>query len=100
MFRQENNMNLEDKREVEKIANQVLTNNFGKRIGDTPTDALQLVPRKYVNLNGTLALRPASVLAVTGQQYYATDINVPLFFDGATPTGHWRNGVGSILASN
>lgn len=93
-------MNQQDKREIEKIVHQALLNDYSKRIGDTPTDNLQLVPRKYVNLNGTLALRPASVLAVTGQQYYATDINVPLFFDGATPTGHWRNGVGSIIASN
>lgn len=71
-------------------------NNYFKKIGDTPTDNLQLVPRKYVNLNGTLANRPASILAQIGQQYYATDINVPLFYDGAK----WRNGVGSILASN
>ena len=71
-------------------------NNFQKKIGDTPTDNLQLVPRKYVNLNGTVANRPASVLAQIGQQYYATDINVPLFYDGKV----WRNGVGSVLASN
>jgi hypothetical protein len=71
-------------------------NNYGKKIGDTPTDNLQLVPRKYVNLNGTLANRPASILAQIGQQYYATDINVPIFYDGS----EWRNGIGSILASN
>jgi len=71
-------------------------NNYGKKIGDTPTDNLQLVPRKYVNLNGTLANRPASILAQIGQQYYATDINVPIFYDGSK----WRNGIGSILASN
>lgn len=69
---------------------------YDKKIGDTPTDNLQLVPRKYVNLNGTLSNRPASVLAVIGQQYYATDINVPLFYDGTK----WRNGVGSVIASN
>lgn len=92
-------MNDQDKQEVVKISKQILSKDFGKRIGDTPTDNLQLVPRKYVNLNGTLALRPASVLAVTGQKYYATDINIPLFYDGGTP-GHWRNGIGSIIASN
>lgn len=89
-------MNTEDKREVEKIAKQILNKSFSKRIGDTPTDSLQLVNRKYVTLNGTLALRPASVLAVVGQSYYATDINVPLSYDGT----RWRNGVGSIIASN
>lgn len=66
------------------------------KYGDTPTDTLQLTPKKYVNLNGTLAARPASVLAVKGQQYYATDINIPLFFDGSA----WRNGVGSVIANN
>ena len=71
-------------------------NNYQKKIGDTPTDNLQLVNRRYVNLNGILANRPASVLAQTGQQYYATDINIPLFYDGAK----WRNGIGSIIASN
>lgn len=89
-------MNEQDKQEVIKIAKQILNKSFSKRIGDTPTDSLQLVNRKYVNLNGTLALRPASVLAILGQQYYATDINIPLFYDGT----RWRNGTGSIIASN
>ena len=71
-------------------------NSYQKKIGDTPTDNLQLVPRKYVNLNGTVANRPASILAQIGQQYYATDINIPLFYDGSK----WRNGIGSIIASN
>lgn len=73
-----------------------LQGTYQKKVGDSPTDNLQLVPRKYVNLNGTLANRPASVLAQIGQQYYATDINIPLFYDGS----RWRNGVGSVVASN
>lgn len=89
-------MNDQDKKETEKIVKDTFKKFSNRRIGDTPTDNLQLVPRKYVNLNGTLALRPASVLAIVGQKYYATDINVPLFYDGTK----WRNGVGSIIASN
>ncbi len=89
-------MDEQDKKDIKKMIKDSSKKNFDKRIGDTPTDNLQLVPRKYVNLNGTLASRPASVLATTGQQYYATDINVPIFYDGT----NWRNGVGSILASN
>lgn len=89
-------MKEQDRKEVEKIVKDTFKRFSNRRVGDTPTDNLQLVPRKYVNLNGTLAKRPASVLAITGQQYYATDINVPLFFDGSK----WRNGVGSIIASN
>lgn len=69
---------------------------YQKQVGDTPTDTLQLVNRKYVNLNGTLANRPASILAVIGQKYYATDVNIPLVYDGSK----WRNGVGSVIASN
>lgn len=83
--------------ETKKLIKQELKSSFAqKRVGDTPTDALQLVNRKYVNLNGTLANRPASVLAILGQQYYATDINIPLFYDGTK----WRNGIGSVIASN
>ena len=76
--------------------NDMPQKNYNKKIGDTPTDNLQLVPRKYVNLNGNLVNRPASVIAQIGQQYYATDINIPLFYDGT----NWRNGIGSIIASN
>ena len=87
---------MEDKK-LENTIKKILTTSFrDKRIGTTPTDNLQLTPRSYVNMNGPIASRPASVLAVKGQQYYATDINIPLFYDGSK----WRNGVGSIIASN
>lgn len=86
-----------DEKEVKKLIKQESKSSFAqKRVGDTPTDALQLVNRKYVTLNGTLATRPASVLAIVGQSFYATDINVPLVYDGTK----WRNGVGSVIASN
>lgn len=86
-----------DEKEVKKLIQQELKTPFvQKRVGDTPTDALQLVNRKYVTLNGTVANRPASLMAIIGQQYYATDINIPLFYDGTK----WRNGIGSIIASN
>lgn len=44
-------MNLDDQKEVERIAKQVLNKSFSKRIGDTPTDALQLVNKAYVDNN-------------------------------------------------
>lgn len=69
-----------------------------RKLTDTPTDNLQVVNRKYTNLNGTLANRPASVKAVMGQHYYATDVNIPLTYDSTNTV--WRNGVGSIIASN
>lgn len=68
-----------------------------RQLGDTPSDALQLVPMKYVNANGTLALRPASVAASSGQQYFATDLNKPIFFDG---NNKWRDATSSVIASN
>lgn len=67
-----------------------------KKVGDTPTDALTLVPRRYVTNNGTLASRPIASVAVIGQPYFATDTNTPLTFNG---TG-WVNGVGSVVASS
>lgn len=67
-----------------------------KKLGDTPTDNLQLTPRKYINLNGNIAARPASILAMVGQQYYATDLNKPIFYDGTK----WRDATSSVIASN
>lgn len=40
------------KKEVEDIAKKVLRRDFSKRIGDTPTDDLQLVNKKYVDSSG------------------------------------------------
>jgi len=64
------------------------------KVTDTPTDALQVVPRKYVDLNGTVANRPNSSVANVGQFYYSTDTNIPMWFSGT----NWRNGVGSVVA--
>lgn len=65
-----------------------------RKLTDTPTDAYQVVPRKYVTANGVVASRPVSSVATTGQSYFATDTGIPMRFDGTD----WRNGVGSIVA--
>lgn len=65
-----------------------------RKLTDTPTDSLQVVNRKFVTLNGTVATRPTSSVAVIGQTYFATDTNIPMTYSA---TG-WRNGVGSIVA--
>ena len=81
----------------ERIKKQLQSNLFSSRkLTDTPTDDLMLVNRRYTNLNGTIATRPASVAAIVGQSYYATDIAMPVVYDGT----NWRNGVGSIVAIN
>lgn len=64
------------------------------KITDTPTDALEVTNRKYVNLSGTAASRPTSSVATVGQKYFATDTNQQMTFN----TTGWYNGVGSIVA--
>ncbi len=81
----------------QEIAEQLKTGLFtARKLTDNPTDDIQVVNRRYVTMNGTIALRPASVIAVKGQTYYATDLNIPLTYDGT----NWRNGTGSIIATN
>ena len=52
------------------------------KVTDTPTDALNVVNRKYVNLNGVTANRPIS--SILGQFYYDTTINKPVWWSGST----------------
>ena len=68
-----------------------------RKLTDTPTDDLQVVPRKYVNMNGSIASRPTSSVAVMGQFYYATDLNsgTPLRYNRISSV--WTNGVGSVV---
>lgn len=66
-----------------------------RKLTDMPTDALQVVPRKYVTLNGSVATRPTSSVATVGQPFFATDTKIPMTYDGTA----WRNGVGSIVAT-
>ena len=63
-----------------------------RKLTDMPTDALQVTPRKYVNLNGTTALRPTGQIA--GQQYFDTTIGRPIYFNPNSSV--WTDGAGSI----
>lgn len=67
-----------------------------RKVTDTPTDSFALVNRRYVNLNGAVASRPVSSVAVAGQKYFATDTLIPMTYSA----GGWVNGVGSIVALN
>lgn len=67
-----------------------------RKLTDTPTDGLSVVPRKFVTKNGLVANRPRSSVAVIGQPYLATDTFIPMTYS----VGGWRNGVGSIVALN
>lgn len=81
---------------IRKIVPEILKSSAftNRKITDTPNDALQVVPRKYVTNNGTVANRPISSVAVVGQPYYATDTGIPMTYSS---TG-WKNGVGSVVA--
>lgn len=68
-----------------------------RKLGDTPTDDLQLTPREYVNANGSVASRPIGSLAQIGQKFFASDTNIPMWF---TTQKNWVNGVGSVVAIN
>lgn len=91
-------MDNQQKIEIQNIVKEYLkTSAFtGRKLTDTPTDDLQVVPRKYVNLNGTVANRPKSSVASVGQSYFATDTAIPMTYS----VGGWRNGSGSIVALN
>lgn len=60
-----------------------------RKLTDTPTDALQVVNRKYVTNHGATAGRPTS--SVIGQFYLDTTLNKPLWWNG---TG-WQDATGA-----
>lgn len=65
-----------------------------RKLGDTPTDDLQLTPRGYVNMNGLVASRPNSSVVTLGQHYFATDTSQLMVWTGT----QWVNGAGSVVA--
>ena len=79
-----------DEKQIEKLIDEKIkkiTAFTSRKITDTPTDDLELVNRKYVNLNGVTASRPTSSVIV--QSYLDTTITKPI----------WYNGIGWIDAT-
>lgn len=65
----------------ERIKTYLQGNAFtDRKLTDTPTDALQVVNRRYVTLNGTSSQRPTS--SVVGQFFLDTTIGQPIWWDG------------------
>lgn len=60
-----------------------------RKLTDVPTDALSVVSRKYVTLNGTSANRPKA--SVLGQHYFDTSLG------NGKPV--WWNGTGFVDAT-
>jgi hypothetical protein len=86
-----------DKEEIiklirEEIKNYMKTAAFtDRKLTDTPTDALSVVNRKFVTMNGTTAQRPLG--SILGQRFFDTTINKPIYWKG---TG-WVDSQGSDL---
>lgn len=84
-----------DDRIMKKVPLYLQKNAFmDRKLTDTPTDDLQVVPRKYVNLYGTTAMRPIASVASRGQQYFDTTIGRPVYFNPNSSV--WTDGAGSI----
>lgn len=93
-------INENDRKEIEGMIEMDIRNAFKfskRKVGDTPTDDNQLVPRGYTNMNGSVAGRPTSSIAQIGQQYFASDVGYPIFF---TTNNNWVSATGSVVASN
>lgn len=93
-------LNEDDKKQIQELIDAAIlraTEYQTRKRGDTPTDDLQLTPRKYVNANGSVAGRPVGSVAQIGQKFFASDTNIPMWF---TAQKTWVNGVGSIIANS
>lgn len=94
----------QDIADVRKISGEVLRGSFtSKRVGDTPTDALQLVPKKYVDSSSTSVLgrisatKQITYTSVTGVISFAR--RVVVVTQSATPTINTDNtDIASITA--
>jgi hypothetical protein len=60
-----------------------------RKLTDTPTDALAIVNRRYVTLNGPTASRPTA--SVIGQRYFDTTLNKPVWYGNSG----WVDATGS-----
>lgn len=93
MPEQKNTVDEKMKREIIKVVQDYLKSSAftDRKLTDIPTDALQVVNRKYVTMNGTSANRP--VASVVGQQY----LDMSLAAGNGQPV--WWNGIGFIDAT-
>ena len=62
-----------------------------RKLTDNPTDALQVVNRKYVTLNGTSAQRPLS--SVLGQRYWDSTLQKPIYWSGSS----FKDSAGNVV---
>ncbi len=80
--------NLIDERIREQLKSSLYT---ARKLTDTPTDNLQVTPRKYVTRNSTTALRPTT--SVLGEFYFDTTINKPVWWNGTS----YKDAAGNVI---
>lgn len=87
----------EETKKIVQVESLVVVRNFfktggftDKKVTDTPNDNLEMVNRRYVNLNGTTANRPRT--SVLAQKYFDTTVGRPIYWNGSA----WVDGAGSI----
>lgn len=90
-MKEENNQTL--KRLIsEEVRKQLKGGLFtARKLTDTPTDALQVANRKYVDLNGDTSQRPSAPFM--GQHYFDTDLGYPIWWDGS----NWVDAQGNTV---
>lgn len=62
-----------------------------RKLTDTPTDGLQVTPRKYVTRNSTTALRPTT--SVLGEFYFDTTAGKPAWWNGT----NYQDAAGNVI---
>lgn len=88
----------EDKKEIEKMVSLASRKGYNKRVGDTPNDALQLTPKKYVGQAFTTETRPASIRGVLSVQFFNLTDGMPWYYNPSASV--WGDAAGSVVASN
>lgn len=92
----------EEQKMVQSMIEKAIKSAMGfstRKLGDTPTDNLQLVPRKYVNLATPVAQRPASVFSANQtRMFFNMTSGIPNFFNPNSSV--WVSATGSVVASN
>jgi hypothetical protein len=88
----------QDKKEIERMIDLATRRSYSKRVGDTPSDALQLIPKKYLEYADVTANRPASVIGLLSRQFFNTTTGIPNFWNPSSSV--WVSATGSVVASN
>lgn len=87
-----------DKKDIERMIDLVTRRGYEKRVGDTPNDALQLIPKKYLGQAFTTDQRPASIKGALTVMFFNSTTGYPWFYNPNSSV--WVNGAGSTVGSN